>query len=123
MTLNETALLNQSTTTTQSTAAAKGIYTLVLTVVMLLIVVGNIMVLVVLYHQRKRPNLRVTNLFLANLAVVDLSVGLLLFPMSIFTVIKGGWVFGQSLCELNGFINMTSGATSILTLAAISLDR
>lgn len=122
MAFNTSTNLNQSLTSPQS-AAAKGIYTLVLTVVMLLIVFGNIIVLVVLYHQRKRPSLRVTNLFLANLAVVDLSVGLLLFPMSIFTVLRDGWVFGQSLCELNGFINMASGTTSILTLAAISLDR
>lgn len=118
---------NGSTILTQSTPArsvsTKAIYTLVLAAIMVLIVVGNILVLVVLYYQRRRPSLRVTNLFLANLAVVDLSIGLLLLPMSISLVLVGGWKFDYTFCQLNGFINMTSGATSILTLAAISLDR
>lgn len=123
-TSGNTSLTNQSSSKFHGTSELeKGIHSSILSLVMVLIIIGNTLVLLVLYRQRKQLNLRVTNMFLANLAVVDLSVSLLIIPFSICVVIKGGWVFGEPLCQLNGFINMTSGGTSILTMAAISIDR
>ncbi|XP_031567832.1 visual pigment-like receptor peropsin [Actinia tenebrosa] len=124
-TSENTSLTNQSSSKFQvaTSELQKGVHSSILSLVLLLIIIGNTLVLLVLYRQRKQLNLRVTNMFLANLAVVDLSVGLLILPFSICTVINGGWVFGEPLCQLNGFINMTSGGTSILTMAAISIDR
>lgn len=118
------SLTNQSSSKFQETSEfVKGFHSSILSLVMLLIIIGNTLVLLVLYRQRRQVNLRVTNMFLANLAVVDLSIGLLILPFSICVVIKGGWILGEPLCQLNGFINMTSGGTSILTMAAISIDR
>ena len=77
----------------------------------------------VLYRLRKQPGLRVANMFLANLAVMDLSIGFLLMPFSVVTVIARQWVFQHAGCQLNGFINMFAGTGSILTMAVIAIDR
>ena len=62
-------------------------------------------------------------MFIANLAVVDLSVAVLLFPFSVVTILLRRWAFGEALCQFNGATNMIAGAASILTMAVISFDR
>ncbi|EDO46038.1 predicted protein, partial [Nematostella vectensis] len=64
-----------------------------------------------------------TNIFLANLAVMDLCIGFLMFPFSVTTVLRGAWVFGDGVCQMNGFTNMAGGTCTILTMAVISVDR
>ena len=112
--------------TTADTAkpySATGIFATALLLLNILIISGNITVLLVLYRLRKQAGLRVANMFLANLAVMDLSIGFLLMPFSVVTTIMGEWVFGDAGCQLNGFINMFAGTGSILTMAIIAIDR
>lgn len=90
---------------------------------MVVVIVGNVTVVLVIYRQRTRPSVRVANMFIANLAVVDLSIGLLLFPFSVVTILLHRWTFGDAVCQFNGAINVIAGAASILTMAVISIDR
>ncbi|BFZ01718.1 hypothetical protein BsWGS_04756 [Bradybaena similaris] len=84
-------------------------------------VVGNIMVLlVIIRHRGMRTR---TNLFLLNLAITDLLVGLLVVPFSITTLIENRWVFGDALCALNGWINGFCLITSFHTLMYISIHK
>ncbi|KAL9963827.1 hypothetical protein ACROYT_G027376 [Oculina patagonica] len=62
-------------------------------------------------------------MLIANLAVVDLCIALLLFPFSVVTILLQRWAFGDAVCQFNGATNMTAGAASILTMAVISIDR
>jgi len=62
-------------------------------------------------------------MFIANLAVVDLSIALLLFPFSVVTILLQRWALGDAACQFNGATNVTAGAASILTMAVISIDR
>ena len=77
----------------------------------------------VLYRQRLIKNIRVTNSFLANLALIDLLMAILVLPFSISTSIEHKWLFGNAFCDFNGMITVFVGSASILTMAAISIDR
>ena len=77
----------------------------------------------VLYRQRLIKNIRVTNSFLANLALIDLLMAILVLPFSISTSIEHKWLFSDAFCDFNGMITVFVGSASILTMAAISIDR
>lgn len=85
------------------------------------IVVGNSMVLLVIVrHKRMRTR---TNLFLANLAVADLLVGLVVVPFTITTLIEQAWIFGHTICLLNGWMNSFCLIASFHTLMYISVHK
>ena len=112
-----------SVSSDEVSVAKVGLFAALNILIMLFVIIGNIIVLLVLHRQRKQASVKVANMFLANLAVVDLVVGFLLFPFAIITTISGEWIFGQAMCEVNGFLNMAAGTASILTMAVISVDR
>lgn len=83
---------------------------------------GNIMVLIVIIRHRGMRTR--TNLFLFNLAMADLLVGLLVLPFSITTLIEGRWVFGFEIaCPLNAWLNAFCLVTSIHTLMYIGIHK
>ncbi|KAI5105719.1 chemokine (C-C motif) receptor 10 [Silurus meridionalis] len=85
-------------------------------------VIGNTLVIATFTKYRCLRMRCMTDVFLFNLAVVDLML-LLSLPMEITEAIFGSWVFGNELCKLNyGFcaINTYGG---LLLLACISIDR
>ncbi|EDO39349.1 predicted protein, partial [Nematostella vectensis] len=86
-------------------------------------IIGNSLVLIVLSRQRKTASQRVVTIFLGNLAFMDLSIALLIMPLSISTYIHGKWPFGRVVCEVNGFTTMLVGIVAILTMTAIAVDR
>lgn len=84
-------------------------------------VVGNSMVLmVIIRHRGMRTR---TNLFLLNLAVADLLVGLLVMPFSITTLVQNRWVFGEMMCLLNGWMNSFCLVSAFHTLMYISIHK
>ena len=83
--------------------------------------VGNFFTLFVIL--RYRPLHDVTGMFLANLALADLLQSSFGMPLVAFTAFHNQWQFGDSLCTLSGLTNSLFCITSMLTLAAISLDR
>ena len=91
--------------------------------ILLLDVIGNTLVLFVVYRQRIKPNLRVGNIFIANLSVIDLMMGIFLIPTSINVTLRGSSVVTDAGCKFNGFFNIFVGSASIWTLAVISIDR
>ena len=95
----------------------------VIALILLLDLVGNTLVLCVVYRQRMKPNLRVGNMFIANLSVIDLLMGVFLIPMSITVTLLGRKVLTDERCKFNGFFNVFVGSASIWTLAVISIDR
>ncbi|XP_031565159.1 octopamine receptor beta-2R-like isoform X2 [Actinia tenebrosa] len=82
---------------------------------------GNTMLFLVVY---RKPHLRTrTNMFILNLAFADLGVAILCMPFSVITCVRQSWVFGDALCQFNGFINITFAMCSLLTLTAIGIDK
>ncbi|XP_053125799.1 neuropeptide FF receptor 1-like [Hemicordylus capensis] len=86
-----------------------------------LCMVGNSLVFfVVLKNRRMRT---VTNLFILNLALSDLLVGIFCVPTTLVDNLITGWPFGNSICKMSGLVQGMSVASSVFTLVAIAVDR
>lgn len=83
--------------------------------------VGNALVVIsVIYFKDMQ---RKTYVLIANLAIADLGVSLLCMPVSLGTVIKGDWVFGDTFCNINGFFEALFLFASIHGLMHISIHK
>ncbi|XP_041128875.1 neuropeptide FF receptor 2-like [Polyodon spathula] len=65
----------------------------------------------------------VTNLFILNLAVSDLLVGIFCMPTTLLDNIITGWPFGSLVCKMSGMVQGISVSASVFTLVAIAVDR
>ncbi|XP_025910430.1 probable G-protein coupled receptor 83 [Nothoprocta perdicaria] len=82
---------------------------------------GNVLVChVVLKNKRMRS---ATSLFIANLAVADMMITVLNTPFTLVRFVSSTWVFGKLMCHISRFVQYCSVHVSVLTLAAIALDR
>ncbi|NXT05919.1 NPFF2 protein, partial [Prunella fulvescens] len=75
---------------------------------------------IVLWSKHMRT---VTNLFILNLAVSDLLVGLFCMPTTLLDNIIAGWPFGSLVCKMSGMVQGISVSASVFTLVAIAVDR
>ncbi|XP_068081274.1 cholecystokinin receptor-like [Anabrus simplex] len=93
--------------------------------IFLLAVGGNSLVILTLaVHQRMRT---ITNVFLLNLAVSDLLLGVLCMPFTLIGALLRDFVFGEfmskTMCNAIPFFMSCSVAVSAWTLVAISVER
>nr|QIG38022.1 GnIHR [Hippocampus erectus] len=72
---------------------------------------------------RGRNMRSVTNVFILNLAVSDLLVGIFCMPTTLLDNIITGWPFGSLVCKLSGTVQGISVSASVFTLVAIAVDR
>ncbi|KAH9498354.1 hypothetical protein Btru_008077 [Bulinus truncatus] len=89
--------------------------------VFFLCVIGNIIVLYVLTRNTQISSR--TNLFLANLAVADLCVGIFCVLPSMVRLVADQWYFGNVLCKFSKFIENMNLTTSMLLLEVIAVER
>lgn len=82
--------------------------------------IGNTLVILAYRNPRMRS---VTNLFIANLAVADLTVCLINTPVAVIYSILKRWPFGLFLCKLINYIQGITVFASVGTLMAIAADR
>nr|XP_060612500.1 G-protein coupled receptor 83-like [Anolis sagrei ordinatus] len=80
---------------------------------------GNGLVCHVLAAQRPSA----TGLFIANLALADITLTLLNAPVTLVRFVSSSWVFGKLMCHISRFGQYCSVHVYVLTLAAIALDR
>uniref|UniRef100_A0A665X0B3 Neuropeptide FF receptor 1 n=1 Tax=Echeneis naucrates TaxID=173247 RepID=A0A665X0B3_ECHNA len=89
--------------------------------IFLLCMVGNILVcFIVLENHHMRT---VTNLFILNLAISDLLVGIFCIPTTLVDNLITGWPFSNTMCKMSGFVQGVSVSASVFTLSAISVER
>ncbi|KAL4636043.1 G-protein couple receptor IHR2-like [Arapaima gigas] len=89
--------------------------------IFLLCMLGNMLVcLIVLRDRRMRT---VTNLFILNLAVSDLLVGIFCIPTTLVDNLITGWPFTNTVCKMSGLVQGMSVSASVFTLVAIAVDR
>ncbi|XP_038550410.1 neuropeptide FF receptor 2-like [Micropterus salmoides] len=72
---------------------------------------------------RSKNMCTVTNLFILNLAISDLLVGIFCMPTTLVDNIITGWPFGSIVCKLSGMVQGISVSASVFTLVAIAVDR
>nr|KAG5693246.1 hypothetical protein BaRGS_000828 [Batillaria attramentaria]KAG5695637.1 hypothetical protein BaRGS_029127 [Batillaria attramentaria] len=119
--------MNNSTTDTTSPEDAGGIplsrilVGVLLFFIILVTVVGNTLVLVAVAREKRLHT--VFNILIVNLAITDVSVGLVAMTFFAAFNILQEWPFGEFLCGLWIFFDFGMTFASIFTLLAISLDR
>ncbi|XP_026165577.1 5-hydroxytryptamine receptor 1D [Mastacembelus armatus] len=98
---------------------------LVLEILMVLMclgaVTGNILVIVIVAATKTFHS--VTSVLIMNLAISDLLVGVGVMPFVALSIINRGWVNCADLCLYVGYTSSVYCTASVLTLAAIALDR
>ncbi|XP_076636547.1 cholecystokinin receptor type A isoform X2 [Colletes latitarsis] len=89
--------------------------------IFLLSVVGNSLVLITLARNKRMRT--VTNVYLLNLAVSDLLLGVFCIPFTLLGQILKNFVFGITMCKLIPYFQAVSVSVGVWTLVAISLER
>ena len=92
-----------------------------LVLVILSSVVGNALILLAIYRNHRLRS--ITSVFIASLAVADLGVALIGMPFTLVSSITYTWIFGEFFCKINGLTNSIFCISSMLNLAAVSIDR
>ncbi|KAA0704370.1 Neuropeptide FF receptor 1 G-protein coupled receptor 147 RFamide-related peptide receptor [Triplophysa tibetana] len=96
-------------------------YILSYLIVLLLCIVGNGLVCLVVIRNRNMRS--VTNLFILNLAISDLLVGVFCVPTTLIDSLISGWPFSQMTCTMSNLVQGMSVSASVFTLVAIAIDR
>ncbi|XP_070845203.1 neuropeptide FF receptor 2-like [Chaetodon trifascialis] len=97
------------------------VFTVSYLLIFLVCMVGNgVVCFIVLRSKNMRT---VTNLFILNLAISDLLVGIFCMPTTLVDNIITGWPFGSVVCKLSGMVQGISVSASVFTLVAIAVDR
>lgn len=82
---------------------------------------GNVGVLfVILCHPALRT---ITNTFILSLTVSDTLIAAWTVPLQLLYYLRNEWVLGEAMCKVTSFVQGVSILSSILALAAISLER
>lgn len=84
-------------------------------------VLGNTLVIVTLVQKRRMRT--VTNVFLLNLAVSDLLLGVFCIPVTLVGSVLRNFVLGAAMCKIIPYIQAVSVSVSSWTLVSISLER
>ncbi|KAJ4926382.1 hypothetical protein JOQ06_008556 [Pogonophryne albipinna] len=103
------------------TSSVAAVFTVSYLLIFLVCIMGNVVVcFIVLRNKNMRT---VTNLFILNLAISDLLVGIFCMPTTLVDNIITGWPFGSVVCKLSGMVQGISVSASVFTLVAIAVDR
>ncbi|KAB0406991.1 hypothetical protein E2I00_018795, partial [Balaenoptera physalus] len=86
-----------------------------------LCMVGNTVVCFIVMRNKHMHTL--TNLFILNLAISDLLLGIFCMPITLLDNIIAGWPFGSTMCKISALVQGVSVASSVFTLVAIAVDR
>ncbi|KAK2149199.1 hypothetical protein LSH36_463g06036 [Paralvinella palmiformis] len=81
---------------------------------------GNLLVLIMLILQKKLYQNNLMNIYIGNLAISDLIICVLLIPYHLFTIRSKTGLLG---CKAMGFLSILLLYVSIISLAAIALNR
>lgn len=96
-------------------------WSLLFGIMVLVAVVGNLVIIwIVLANRRMRT---VTNYFLLNLTIADLSTAIFNAIFNFVFMLYSHWPFGQIYCVVNNFIANLSISVSVFTISATSIDR
>ncbi|CAO1385785.1 unnamed protein product [Diamesa serratosioi] len=90
-------------------------------VIFLLAVIGNSLVILTLVQNKRMRT--ITNLFLLNLSLSDLFLGVFCMPFTLSGTLLRNFVFGEIMCKLLPYLQATSVSVSAWTLVAISVER
>lgn len=95
---------------------------IVYTLLSILTVGGNALVCIIVFHYMGVTT--VTNLFIANLAITDVFIGLFCIPIVFISdYLISDWPFGTFMCKFTSFAQSVFVVCTVYTLIAMSVDR
>ena len=94
---------------------------IIVTTVSVFIVISNILNICILKRKCHIP--KISRMFLVNLSISDLCVGLFSCLPTIYSEVTGYWPYGPVLCQIAGIFYGTSCAISIWSISMVSIDR
>ncbi|XP_075545239.1 cholecystokinin receptor type A-like isoform X5 [Dermacentor variabilis] len=125
------ALSNETAAAEALATAAAGCWTgisfetafriLLYAIIFVCAVVGNSLVIITLVQRRRMRT--VTNVFLLNLAISDLLLGVFCMPTTLVGSVLRNFVLGAAMCKLIPYLQAVSVSVSAWTLVSISLER
>jgi hypothetical protein len=89
--------------------------------VIILGVSGNLALIIIILKQKEMRN--VTNILIVNLSFSDLLVAVMCLPFTFVYTLMDHWVFGETMCKLNPFVQCVSITVSIFSLVLIAVER
>lgn len=113
-----------STTTTTTSATEMPVWLIPsYSVILLCAVLGNLLVISTLMQNRRMRT--ITNLFLLNLAISDMLLGVLCMPVTLVGTLLRNFIFGEFLCKLIQFSQGKSACpyVSVSLLLSVSVSR
>ncbi|XP_050979725.1 neuropeptide FF receptor 1 isoform X2 [Labeo rohita] len=124
--INPTTFFNDSRNLTflpfyQHSLAVASVIILAYVLIFLLCMLGNILVCFIVLKNRQMRT--VTNIFILNLAISDLLVGILCLPITLVDNLITGWPFDVVICKMSGLVQGASVSASVFTLVAIAVER
>uniref|UniRef100_G1MHM3 Neuropeptide FF receptor 1 n=1 Tax=Ailuropoda melanoleuca TaxID=9646 RepID=G1MHM3_AILME len=105
----------------QHSSAVAAMFIVAYVLIFLLCMVGNALVCFVVLRNRHMRT--VTNMFILNLAVSDLLVGIFCMPTTLVDNLITGWPFDNATCKMSGLVQGMSVSASVFTLVAIAVER
>ncbi|ELU14980.1 hypothetical protein CAPTEDRAFT_33495, partial [Capitella teleta] len=97
------------------------VFTLGYLIIFVLALVNNSLVVTVIYRTQQMRT--VTNMFLANLAVADILVSLVVLPITLLNNLFTEWIFPAFLCKAVPYLQAVVVSASVNTLAAVAVER
>ena len=92
-----------------------------LAIVNIMAISGNISVSYAVYRNQRLRSL--ANMFIVALTVSDLLISVCCMPLSVATLVQGRWIFGTSVCRLQGVAMFTFSLASLNTMGVIGVSR
>ena len=92
-----------------------------LAIVNILAISGNISVCYAVYRNQRLRSL--INMFIVALAVSDLLISVCCMPLSVAILVQSRWIFGTTVCQLQGFVVFTFSLASLSTMGVIAVSR
>ncbi|XP_012985617.3 neuropeptide FF receptor 1 [Melopsittacus undulatus] len=105
----------------QHSSPVAAMFILAYTFIFLMCVIGNILVCFIVVKNRQMRT--VTNVFILNLAISDLLVGIFCMPTTLVDNLITGWPFDNTMCKMSGLVQGMSVSASVFTLVAIAVER
>ncbi|NWV01871.1 NPFF1 protein, partial [Upupa epops] len=96
-------------------------FILAYTFIFLMCMIGNLLVCFIVVRNRQMRT--VTNMFILNLAISDLLVGIFCMPTTLVDNLITGWPFDNTMCKMSGLVQGMSVSASVFTLVAIAVER
>ncbi|XP_070612678.1 neuropeptide Y receptor type 1 [Erythrolamprus reginae] len=90
-------------------------------IVILLGISGNLALIIIILKQKEMHN--VTNILIVNLSFSDLLITIMCLPFTFVYTLMDHWVFGETMCKLNPFVQCVSVTVSIFSLVLIAIER